>query len=104
MESIFRPQSRLPCPARSLCTHSETAPRLLAILPKQLFLPLQAARQRQTTAEFKALYAKRAGVEGTISQAVNALHLRHARYIGLGCVDICVPMIIDLRQTAEFDG
>jgi transposase len=44
---------------------------------------LQAARQRQTTAEFKALYAKRDGIEGTLSQAVIALDLRHARYIGL---------------------
>jgi transposase len=83
IEMNFRPQDCLPCPARALCTHSPSAPRVLAILPKELFLPLQAARQRQTTAEFKAIYAKRAGVEGTMSQAAIALDLRHARYIGL---------------------
>ncbi len=83
IEVNFRKQDCLPCPARALCTHSQNAPRLLAILPKELFVPLQAARQRQTTPEFKALYAKRAGIEGTLSQAVNTQDLRHARYIGL---------------------
>jgi transposase len=83
IEAHFRPQDCLLCPARALCTHSQHAPRVLAILPKELFLPLQAARQRQTTAEFKAIYAKRAGIEGTLSQAAIALDLRHARYIGL---------------------
>ncbi len=79
----FRSQDCLPCLGRALRTHSQNAPRVLAILPKELFLPLQAARQRQTTAEFKALYAKRAGVEGTMSQTAYALDLRHARYLGL---------------------
>ena len=42
----------------------------------------QAARQQQTTEAFKRAYARRAGVEGTISQAVRAADLRHSRYIG----------------------
>jgi len=44
---------------------------------------MQAARQRQATAEFAAQYARRAGIEGTISQAVRAFGLRQARYRGL---------------------
>jgi len=44
---------------------------------------LQAARQRQDTDAFKALYKKRAGIEGTISQAVQAFGLRRTRYVGL---------------------
>ena len=44
---------------------------------------LMAARQRQTTEEFKARYAKRAGVEGTISQAVQRCDLRRTRFKGL---------------------
>jgi transposase len=83
IEVSFRTRDCTPCPARALCTRSKSGPRLLTLLPKELFLPLQAARQRQTTAAFKALYAKRAGVEGTMSQAAYALDLRHARYIGL---------------------
>ena len=35
------------------------------------------------TEEFKAKYRGRAGIEGTISQAVRACDLRHARYLGL---------------------
>ncbi len=44
---------------------------------------LQAARQRQATAEFTAEYAARAGVESTHSQGIRRCDLRHARYIGL---------------------
>jgi transposase len=51
--------------------------------PRDQHEALQAARQRQTTTEFKKEYAKRAGVEGTISQAVRTAGLRRSRYIGL---------------------
>ena len=44
---------------------------------------MQAARHYQTTPEFKERYKKRAGVEGTISQATRGFELRRARYIGL---------------------
>ncbi len=44
---------------------------------------LQAARHRQATAEFKAQYAARAGVESAHGQAVRRCDLRHARYLGL---------------------
>ena len=43
----------------------------------------EAARKRQHTAEFKALYGKRAGVEGSLSQGVRRMGLRQSRYIGL---------------------
>lgn len=41
-----------------------------------------AARERQKTEEFRALYGERAGVEGTISPGVRAFGLRRSRYIG----------------------
>ena len=44
---------------------------------------LQAARVRQETDEFKQRYALRAGVEGTISQAVRGFEIRQCRYTGL---------------------
>jgi len=44
---------------------------------------IQAARQRQETAEFKAHYAMRAGVESTLSQGVRRFDLRRSRSIGL---------------------
>ncbi len=83
IEVNFRARDCVPCPAHTLCTRSKSGSRLLTLLPKELFLPLQVARQRQTTDAFKELYAHRAGIEGTISQAVNPLDLRHARYLGL---------------------
>lgn len=43
---------------------------------------LHEARQRQQTPEFRTLYAKRAGVEGTIAQSVRTCEMRRARYIG----------------------
>ena len=46
-------------------------------------IALQAARVRQETAEFKAPYARRAGVEGTFNQGNRWSDLRHARYLGL---------------------
>lgn len=71
------------CAKRAQCTQSAAHPRMLTIRPHAQHEALQAARQRQTTEEFKGKYAKRAGVEGTISQAVRTADLRRARYIGV---------------------
>jgi transposase len=71
------------CPTRQACTSSPEAPRQLTVKPQAYHEALQAARQRQETPEFKALYALRAGVESTLSQAVRRFDLRRSRYIGL---------------------
>ncbi len=42
-----------------------------------------ARRQEQQTQEFHQQYAKRAGIEGTLSQGVRGMGLRRARYDGL---------------------
>ena len=70
------------CPVRPQCVHSPR-PRALAIRPRAQFDALRAARQRQTTQEFKERYARRAGIEGTISQGVGLGDLRRSRYSGL---------------------
>jgi len=44
---------------------------------------LQIARQRQQTDDFKAVYAKRSGVEGTFSQMIRNTGLRQTRYIDI---------------------
>lgn len=69
------------CPARPACVHSPR-PRTLTIRPRPQYEALQAARQRQTTDEFKERYAVRAGIEGTISQGVRLSALRRSRYVG----------------------
>jgi transposase len=68
---------------RRQCTRSATAPRELTLHPKAQHLALQAARERQHTEEFKADYKRRAGIEGTISQAAFAFGMRRTRYRGL---------------------
>jgi hypothetical protein len=50
---------------------------------REHFEALQAARQRQTTQEFKTQYAARAGIEGTLSQGIRLGDLRRSRYLGL---------------------
>lgn len=76
------------CPARERCTRSRSAGRLLGFMREDEFKALQAARQREQTDEFKEAYKKRAGVEGTISQAVGVLGMRHTRYRGLDKVHL----------------
>jgi transposase len=71
------------CQLRSACTWAKGAPRQLTVRPQAQHVAMQAARQRQETAEFKAQYALRAGVESTLSQGVRRFDLRRSRYIGL---------------------
>src|SRR5919205_2516458 len=49
------------CAVRSACTWAKEAPRQLTVRPHEQHVAIQAARQRQETAEFKAQYALRAG-------------------------------------------
>jgi transposase len=71
------------CPARQACTQAKDAPRQLTVRPQIQHEALQAARQRQETAEFTALYAQRARIEGTHAQGIRRCGLRHSRYMGL---------------------
>lgn len=71
------------CESRPRCTKSDTAARALTLQPKAQQLALQAARQRQTTGEFRETYAIRSGIEGTIAQAADKLDMRRSRYRGL---------------------
>jgi len=71
------------CAARSLCTRSATAARILAVRHQGEFEVLQQARLQQHTKEFQQAYAQRSGIEGTHSQGVRSLGLRRTRYFGL---------------------
>ncbi len=73
----------LACTMRPACTSSKEAPRQITVKPQAQHEAIQAARTRQETAEFKATYALRAGVESTISQGTRRFDLRRSRYIGL---------------------
>ncbi len=69
------------CPFHDQCTHSPA--RVLILQPnEQAYRARKSARVRELTPECRALYAKRAGVEGTMAQAVRTCEMRRARYIG----------------------
>jgi transposase len=73
------------CPRLALCTYSKSKypRRLLTVRPQQQHEALQIARQAQHTQRFTMKYARREGIEATISQGVRAFDLRRSRYIGL---------------------
>jgi transposase len=71
-----------PCPARPLCTTSSKNRRQLTVPPRALAEAQAAARAAEKTIPFQADYARRAGVEGTMHQAVSH-GARRARYRGL---------------------
>jgi transposase len=79
----FHKATCLACPRRSACTSSKEAARQITVKPQAQHEAIEAARRRQETAEYKVLYALRAGVESTISQGARRFDLRRSRYIGL---------------------
>jgi transposase len=71
------------CPVRSQCILGEKATqRNLTFQRQAAFEALHEARQHQQDVAFRKQYAKRSGIEGTISQAVFVLGMRRARYRG----------------------
>jgi hypothetical protein len=73
-----------PCPIRTHCLRAQPPQaRRIAIHPQPLHTARTAAMAAEDTEGWHRQYRKRAGVEGTISQAVRGPDLRHARYRGL---------------------
>ena len=71
------------CESRKNCTKAKKEPRLLKLRQRAAHEALQSARKGQDTKEFQQKYGQRAGIEGTISQAVRAYDMRRSRYRGL---------------------
>jgi transposase len=72
-----------PCPVREQCTTSRKRRRQLTVHPREVHTAQLQARAAQDTTPWQATYTLRAGVEGTIHQAVAVCDIRHARYRGL---------------------
>jgi len=70
------------CPVRTQCTRAKREPRTVTVRTEVDHAALQAARQRQTTPDFKDAYAIRAGIESSISQGVRRSDVRRTRSIG----------------------
>jgi hypothetical protein len=70
------------CAVRAQCTRGKSG-RTLTLTPPQVYAALQERRAEQRTPAFVQQYGRRAGVEGTISQAVRITRLRRTPYLGL---------------------
>jgi hypothetical protein len=80
---MFRQADCAACLARPLCTRAKHHARHLSLQPRAEHEALKASRARLGTKEGRRRYARRAGIEGTLSQGVRAFGLRCSRYRGL---------------------
>lgn len=97
------------CPSRSLCTQSiRHTRRTVSIRPREHYLALMQRREQEQTKDFTQRYAKRAGIEGTISQGVRMMGLRRSRSIGqerTHLQHVATAAALNLvRSMAWFDG
>ncbi len=79
---LFAKADCFSCEQRARCHRSTKDPRAIAFKPQEKHEALQAARRNQQTSEWHAIYSKRSGIEGTLSQGVRAFGLRRSRYFG----------------------
>jgi transposase len=89
------------CELRQRCTRAADGGRRLKIT--QYHELTQAGRQRQQTAAFRAEYALRAGVEGTVSATVRQHGARRTRYIGEAKTEVqnlLIAMAANVRRAA----
>jgi transposase len=71
------------CPQRMRCTRAKTQPRSLQLQLQPQQAAIDRMRAYMKSDAGRRLYAKRAGIEGTLSQGVRMFGLRRSRYIGL---------------------
>jgi len=83
VEVVFPNETCVLSPVRSDCTKSATTGRVLHVRSQAAHEALQARRHVQETPAFRQEYQTRAGIEGTLSQAVRGMGIRRARYDGL---------------------
>lgn len=104
-EARFAKAACLPCPSRAQCTQAKVEPRIIGFQERPQHEALQGRRAEQTTPEFRAAYAARAGIEGTHSQGVRRCDLRQARYLGLvktQLQQILTAVALNLLRLAEW--
>jgi transposase len=74
------------------CSEKRSPRRTRTIRPQPPYQVLQAARQREATEAVQADYARRAGIDGTISRGTRRTRLRRPRSIGLR--QVCLGHIL----------
>jgi transposase len=80
----FNRDDCLACQQQEHSTKAKVTGRMLTFKTSQKeHEMMRHMRAQQTTEDFKQRYNTRAGIEGTVSQAVRACDLRQSRYLGL---------------------
>ena len=95
------------CPKRSECIRSQAkAPRrTLTVRLQEQHEALQQARKRMLTKEYAREYARRAGIEGTLSRGVRTCGMRCSRYVGLAKVhlgNVLTALAINVLRLGEW--
>jgi transposase len=85
MKIKFSSKDCMPCPSREKCIRSRRRwkRRSVTVRADGHQQALEAARKREKEPGFAAAYARRAGIEGTISRAVRTCSVRRSKYVGL---------------------
>ena len=85
MKIKFSSKDCMPCPSREKCIRSTRRwkRRSVTVRADGHQQALEAARSREKEPGFAAAYARRAGIEGTVSRAVRTCGVRRSRYVGL---------------------
>ena len=93
------------CSLQTQCTRA-TPPRRGITVPRfAQYHALQAARERETTQAYTELYARRSGIEGTLSLGVRMFDLRRACYLGkikLHLQHVLIAMAINLTRLGRW--
>jgi transposase len=103
----FARRECLACRSRPRCPRATTEGREMTLRPREWHEAVQAARRQQESAEWKAEYAVRAGVEGTLSQRVRGFGLRRCRSIGLAKArlqHVATAAAIDVYRLSDWFG
>jgi len=77
----FHQRDCQPCPMRAHCTTSEYAGRQIVIGSQTLDTIQRRNRADRNDPDWQHRYNRRAGIEGTISQAVRGFDIRDCQYI-----------------------
>ncbi|MER5556827.1 IS1182 family transposase [Streptomyces sp. NPDC002793] len=77
-----------PCPVRTQCTRSTEGTRTVGFPPRELRDLQLRLRTEQQTPEWKARYAVRSGVEGTVNELAHGHGMRRCRYRGQNRVHV----------------
>jgi transposase len=107
IQAVFSRTDCGACAARSLCTPAKAARRSVYFHPREEYEALNAARARMHDPAWKQRYRVRAGIEGTLSQAVRAFGMRRSRYVGLaktGLQQVCTAAAMNASRVVRWLG